>query len=136
MFKKRKHSLWHTLRVLHILKNNLGRKELMDATLRGHIPLLPVLLVALNYYFHCSVQSTERAGRMQWSRRSAILVHFLTPSIFQKLHSTNESICASTPSLRFLLQDDHVSALVVPPLAQSMFGLFTLFALFHQPMKS
>ena len=49
---------------------------------------------------------------------------FLMPSIFQKLHSTNESVCVSTPSLRFLLQDDHVFVLVVPPLAQSMFGLF------------
>ena len=47
------------------------------------------------------------------------------PSIFQKLHSTSEFICTSTPSLRFLLQDDHMCTQVVLQLAQSMFGLFS-----------
>ena len=38
--------------------------------------------------------------------------------------STNESVYVSIPSLRFLLQDDHIFAMVVLPLVQSMFGLF------------
>ena len=49
---------------------------LMEETLRDHIPLLLVLFVALHYYFHSSVRYTERAERMQRSRRLAILVHF------------------------------------------------------------
>ena len=38
--------------------------------------------------------------------------------------STNEFVYMSIPSLRFLLQGDHVFTLVVLPSAQSMFGLF------------
>ena len=46
---------------------------------------------------------------------------FLTPSIFQKL---NEFVCASTPSLQFLLEDDYVRTQVVLQLALLMFWLF------------
>ena len=66
----------------------------------------------------------------------------LTPSILQKLHSTNEFVCALAPNLWFLLQDDHVCAQVVPPLAQSMFGLFPfihvicIISLAHEIMKT
>ena len=41
----------------------------------SHMYLLPALLVSLNYYFYYSVQCTDRAGRMQRSCYSAVLVH-------------------------------------------------------------
>ena len=62
----------------------------------------------LNYYFRCSVQCTEKARRMQWSHHLAILVHFNA----LHLSKVNKSVYASIPSLRFLLQNDHISVLV------------------------